>query len=133
MTYRKLSLLSAFMIIASLGYGCGNSGLRNKSKLSGNASATATTSEFKLTSTTPLYGMIRGGTKIALTGSGFITGITVTIDGQSCEKLSLISEILIQCVVPSHAAGVVSITATLPDGRFSSLSNTFQLRKYIFY
>jgi hypothetical protein len=68
-----------------------------------------------LTSVEPSTGPISGGTAVALTGTGFATGATVTFGGAPATGLKVTST-KIDAVTPPHAAGKVDVEVRNPDG-----------------
>ncbi len=78
-----------------------------------------------LQSVSPQVGPLAGGTPLTLTGTGFQSGDTVTIGGNPCGGLSVVSPTRITCTAPAHAAGTVDLTVTQSDGQFSTLSSGY--------
>lgn len=87
--------------------------------------------DISISSLSPSSGGISGGTLITITGSHFLSGVSVTIGGANCTSLSLISSTQITCLSPSGSTGVanVVIANTLdaqPEGtRTATLANGF--------
>lgn len=75
-----------------------------------------------LQSATPSGGM--AGTSVTLTGSGFATGDTATIDGIAL-PLSITDEHTATLITPAHANGATVITVTASNGQNSSLDPGF--------
>lgn len=73
-----------------------------------------------LTSVSPSSGPTAGGTDVTLTGSGFVSGLTVTFGGSAATNVVIVSSTTITCRTPAHAAGAVDVTATLPAGAGSA-------------
>lgn len=57
-----------------------------------------------------------GSVTVTLTGSGFITGITVTINSYPCTNVNVISSVELTCQLPSANIALVNIVATIPGG-----------------
>ena len=68
-----------------------------------------------LTSTTPATGTTSGGTKIRIYGTGFVTGLTVTIGGVSATGVSYSSGYIV-AYSPGGTAGSASVVVTNPSG-----------------
>ena len=66
-------------------------------------------------SCTPPTGPIAGGIVVALTGTGFLTGATVTFGGIPATLVSVPDATDISCTTPTHALGPVTINVTNPD------------------
>lgn len=78
-----------------------------------------------VTSISPLSGTTAGGTAVTITGTGFLTGASVTIAGSAATNVSVTSSSSITATTPAHAAGVVAVTVTNTDGKSSTLNNAF--------
>ncbi|MCM2277910.1 MAG: IPT/TIG domain-containing protein [Oligoflexia bacterium] len=74
---------------------------------------------------TPVSGPKNGGTTITLSGTGFSSGIAVSVGGSDCTGVMVSSAGTLSCVTPAHGAGVVDITVTNPDGQTGSLAGAF--------
>lgn len=68
------------------------------------------------TGVNPLVGVTAGGTLLTLTGSGFGDGATVTLDGVALTGLVVVDQTTITGLTPPHAAGLVNLVLTNPDG-----------------
>lgn len=72
---------------------------------------------------TPNVGDTAGaGQPITIPGTGFVSGCTVTIGGVAATSVVFGSATSITCVPGAHAAGVVHIVVTNPDGQTSGTS-----------
>src|SRR5690606_32483979 len=60
-----------------------------------------------------------------LTGTGFVSGITVEIGGSPCTSVDVISATQLTCTAPAHAAGTVSAVVTNPDGQTDTLASAY--------
>jgi len=78
-----------------------------------------------ITSLSPTSGSLAGGTFLALTGTGFITGATATVDGTPCSATDVISSTQVICTTPSHVAATVDIVITNSDSQVGSLTSSF--------
>ncbi|OFX18782.1 MAG: hypothetical protein A2V77_16195 [Anaeromyxobacter sp. RBG_16_69_14] len=77
-----------------------------------------------LAALTPAVGSTLGGTQVALTGSGFASGATVTFGGVAATT-SAISATSILATTPAHAAGAVDVKVTNPDAHSATLASAF--------
>ncbi len=76
-------------------------------------------------SVAPGNGPIGGGTTITLTGTGFVAGAAVTVDGNSCANVNVTSSTTITCLTPSGTAGLKSIVVTNADKQSVTGANLF--------
>ena len=63
----------------------------------------------------PASGSSEGGTKVVVTGTGFLPGATVTIGG-AASAVEVISETEIQALTPAHSTGLEEVAVTTADG-----------------
>jgi photosystem II stability/assembly factor-like uncharacterized protein len=76
-------------------------------------------------SISPQGGAISGGTAVTITGSGFVSGATVSIGGPAT-NVNVVSPALITASTPSGSNGnVVGVSVTNPDLRWTTLPNSF--------
>ncbi|HBU01114.1 MAG TPA: hypothetical protein DEB20_00850 [Acidimicrobiaceae bacterium] len=75
-----------------------------------------------LTAVAPPTGSTAGGSTIALTGSNFVAGMTVTVGGAACTDVVVVSSTEATCTVPPGSAGAVDVAidvlglaASLPE------------------
>jgi hypothetical protein len=68
-----------------------------------------------VTSLTPANGPVAGGNPVAIVGTDFIAGSTVTFDGNPVTAVIVDTE-HITATAPGHAAGVVDVVVTNTDG-----------------
>jgi hypothetical protein len=73
-----------------------------------------------LTGVAPATGSAAGGTTITMTGTNFVSGMTVTVGGVACSDVTVLSSTSATCVTPGGNAGaadvavhVSGLTATL--------------------
>jgi hypothetical protein len=77
--------------------------------------AGALSAQVAVDSVAPTSGPADGGTAVTITGSGFVAGSTVTIDGQSATNVVVVSGTSITCNTPAQAAGTLGdIVVTTP-------------------
>jgi len=79
-----------------------------------------------VTSVSPTFGPIAGGTTITIVGTGFVTGATVAIDGNACTGVVVNSSTSITAVTPAHTTqNNLTLLVTNPSGLSGSLPNAF--------
>lgn len=81
-----------------------------------------------LTSLSPAFGSLSGNNAVTLTGTGFRSGVTVTIGGAACSSLVVVSSTQITCRTPTHAAGVVPVVVTNVDAQASTVVTGYEYR-----
>lgn len=74
---------------------------------------------------TPVTGTIAGGTTVTITGSGFVSGATVTIGGVPATGVVVDSSTQLTAVTGAHAAGLADVTVTIPGPTSATLSEGF--------
>lgn len=77
-----------------------------------------------VTAVSPSVGSTAGGTQVTLTGSGFVTGLTVQIGGVDATQVNVLSANLATAVTPAGVAGVTSVVAK-SNGTSALLANAF--------
>jgi hypothetical protein len=77
-----------------------------------------------ITSVSPASGPIAGGTAIAITGSGFQTGATVTVGGTAAAVVT-VTATLINATTPAGTAGAKTVTVQNPGGLSATATNAF--------
>ena len=77
-----------------------------------------------VTGVTPSSGPTAGGTKITITGTGFVTGATVTIGGIAATVVTVVNTTSIIATTPAGTAGAQSVIVTTPGGP-GTLTNGF--------
>jgi IPT/TIG domain/Dockerin type I domain len=68
-----------------------------------------------ISTVTPATGHISGGTTLTIAGSGFQTGVAVSVGGTAATNVQRVSSTTITAKTPAHAAGTVSVVVTNPD------------------
>jgi formylglycine-generating enzyme required for sulfatase activity len=76
----------------------------------------------RITEVTPLQGSVLGGTVITITGSGMATVTGVTVGGNPCTSVVVLSPASVRATTPAGAVGQAPIVVTSPSG--SALSPT---------
>ena len=73
-----------------------------------------------LSGATPARGLARGGTRVTLTGSGFLEGVLgptlVTFDGAPATAVQVLDEHTLLCTAPQHAVGLVDVALSNSSG-----------------
>ncbi|MBI2550208.1 IPT/TIG domain-containing protein [Candidatus Woesearchaeota archaeon] len=78
-----------------------------------------------ITSVSPVSGPTAGGTVVTITGSYFVSGAGVTFGGAAAGSVTFVSSTQLTAVTPAHAAGLVDVVVTNPDGQSGTLVNGF--------
>ena len=74
----------------------------------------------------PANGPVGGGTSISLTGTGFASNATVTVNGVACTNVTVASSTRIDAVTPpGPGAGAMTVVVTNPDGQNIALGGAF--------
>lgn len=79
-----------------------------------------------ITSVSPAYGPLAGGTTVLITGWNFVDGSTITIGGNAATDVQFIDDQHFSCVTPAHAVGFADVVITEPGGATSTLDHGFQ-------
>ncbi|WNG51999.1 hypothetical protein F0U60_53755 [Archangium minus] len=74
----------------------------------------------------PLDGPTAGGTFVTLSGAYFALGAQVSFDGTAALSVVRTSSTQLEARSPAHAAGIVNITVTNPDGQSAQTPFTYQ-------
>jgi hypothetical protein len=78
-----------------------------------------------VSSITPDSGTTSGGTSVTITGTGFISGATVSIGGTAATGVNVSNSTTITATTAAHAAGTVSVVVQNPDGQSGALNNGY--------
>lgn len=78
-----------------------------------------------VTDITPRASPVTGQTTVAITGTGFSTGVTISIGGNPLLSPSVASSTRVTGIAPPHPAGVVDVVAINPDGQRGALVGAF--------
>jgi hypothetical protein len=78
-----------------------------------------------VTSASPSVGPVAGGTAITITGTGFYTGASVTINALTCTGPTVVSSTSITCTTPANAAGAYTIAVTNADTQTGSKASGY--------
>jgi hypothetical protein len=74
-----------------------------------------------LNSASPSSGPSSGGQTVILSGSGFLTGLSVTFGGAQATVVRVLSSAKILVTTPAHTAGTVNVVVTNPNGQSATL------------
>jgi len=77
-----------------------------------------------VTSILPVSGSIAGGTIVTISGTGFLSNLSVKFGGVSATNVSATST-SITATTPAHAAGKVDVVVTNSDSQSATLSQAF--------
>ncbi|MGE3856576.1 MAG: beta strand repeat-containing protein [Dehalococcoidia bacterium] len=78
-----------------------------------------------VTAVSPATGPAAGGTSITVTGTGFVSGASVSIGGVAASSVVVVTSTSITAITPQRPAGVVPVTVTNSDGQSGSLLAAF--------
>ncbi len=73
----------------------------------------------------PRSGPVSGGTPVAISGSGFLAGATVTFGGTAATSVVVVNSSTITAVAPARATGKVNVVVTNPGGSPMTLTDAF--------
>ena len=85
-----------------------------------------------VTSISPNFGTVTGGTLVTINGTGFVAGATVTLGGTAATNVVVVSSIKITAKTPAHAAGAVNVTVTNTDTSTGTLTNGYNYQPQVF-
>ena len=83
-----------------------------------------------LSSVSPNSGPATGGTAVALSGTNFAAGATVTFGGAAATSIVVVSPTRITASTPPHKQGNVAVVVATPNGTSATLPNGFTYRKH---
>jgi IPT/TIG domain len=78
-----------------------------------------------VTAISPTSGTTSGGTSVTITGTGFLSGATVSLGGSSATNITVVSSTSITATTPAHTAGTVDVVVTNTDSQSGTLSNGY--------
>ena len=78
-----------------------------------------------VTTVSPNSGSNEGGTAVTISGTGFVTGATVSFSGIAATNVNVTSSTSITATTPAHDIGSVDIVVKNPDGQSSTLPNGY--------
>jgi hypothetical protein len=62
---------------------------------------------------------------VTITGTGFVTGATVTFGGTAATAVTVVNATTITATTPAHAAGAVNVVVTNPDSQSGTCTGCF--------
>ena len=77
----------------------------------------------------PQIGLTQGKTLVTILGAGFDPAAKVnfdTVDNEDATEVVVVDSGTITCRTPAHAAGIVNVVITNPDGDFLLLADSFE-------
>ena len=78
-----------------------------------------------VTTVNPSSGAPAGGYQATIDGTGFAAGMSVTIGGNSCTSVNVVSSTQLTCTVPPGTPGSALVTVTNPDSQSGSAAAAF--------
>jgi IPT/TIG domain-containing protein len=78
-----------------------------------------------VSSITPSSGPASGGTAVTITGTGFLSGATVTLGGTAATGVNVVNSTSITSTTPAHAAGTVGVVVKNTDNQAGTLSGGY--------
>ncbi len=78
-----------------------------------------------VTSISPTSGPPAGGTSVTITGTGFVSGATVTIGGTPATGVTWVNATTITAITPAVTAGAKNVVVINPDTQAGTLTNGF--------
>jgi hypothetical protein len=85
----------------------------------------SSTPAFTVSGISPASGTASGGTPVKITGTGFLTGATVTFGGIGGTNVAVPDGGTITVTTPSHTAGTVNVVVTNGIGQSGTLTNAY--------
>ncbi len=76
-----------------------------------------------VTQVSPNSGPWAGGLSVTVSGTGFVSGSTMTLGGTPCTSVSVGSSSSLTCTTGGHVAGAVQAKITEPNGQTGALNN----------
>jgi len=80
---------------------------------------------FAITSITPDRGPAEGGTRVEVTGRGFVQGSKVVFGGVVGSDIVVQNDTSIMATTPPHSAGLVDVAVVQPDGKTAIAKDAF--------
>jgi Glycosyl hydrolases family 16/IPT/TIG domain len=91
-------------------------------RASGQGSVTAAP---KVSAISPNTGTANGATAVTITGTGFLSGATVTIGGTAATGVTVVSSTSITAKTPAHAAGAADVVVKNTNNQTGTLSSGY--------
>lgn len=73
----------------------------------------------------PSIGVVTGGTKISIHGSGFVAGGSVTLGTSPCSEVELVTSSQITCITPENQPGPANVSVSNPNHKTTVLTKGF--------
>src|SRR5437868_6045842 len=74
---------------------------------------------------TPNSGSTGGGTRVTITGTGFLAGATVSLGGTAATGVTVVNSTSITATTAAHAASTVNVVVTNTDAQSGTLTNGY--------
>src|SRR5438105_496302 len=74
---------------------------------------------------TPNSGSTGGGTRVTITGTGFLAGATVSLGGTAATGVTVVNSTSITATTAAHAAGTVNVVVTNTDAQSRTWTNGY--------
>jgi hypothetical protein len=78
-----------------------------------------------VTAISPNSGSASGGTAVTITGTGFVSGSTVSIGGANATGVTFGSSTSLTATTPARSSGAQNVVVTNPDGQTGTLASGF--------
>jgi len=78
-----------------------------------------------VTSISPTFDTLAGGSTVTITGTNFIIGASVNLGGTNCSSVSFISSTTLTCVTGASGVGSVNVNVVNPDTQVGTLAAGF--------
>jgi hypothetical protein len=78
-----------------------------------------------VTSVSPASGPASGGTTVTLTGTGFVSGATVRVNGVAASGVTFLSSTQVRATTPASSAGTYAVQVTNPNGQSGTLNSAY--------
>jgi len=101
------------------------SGLRSVPSSEVSHTVPAIPAPITLSSLAPASGPTSGGTVVTLTGSGFVSGASVSVGGVAATGVTFLSASQLRATTPAGTAGAKSVQVTNPSGQSVTLASAF--------
>jgi len=82
-------------------------------------------SAFAVNGISPSSGTTSGGTSVKITGTGFLSGATVTFGGVAGTNVTVANSTTITATTPAHTAATVNVVVANSNGQSSTLTSGF--------
>jgi hypothetical protein len=109
------AVITSLLLVGGMSLGC------NKAPTRPTSPATHV-GPFAVIAISPATGL--SGDAVSISGTGFLPGATVTLDGVRA-KVRAMASTVITVVTPVHAAGTVDVVVTNPDGQSGTLTGGY--------